>query len=104
MTPNLGRLAAESTGLRRADGSGPVEPHWLFDNEGTSWLMSANFRAGVVKRPIVLEREQDPQWQLLTSGPMKGPGGLFGEAANVDAAKDGLLRAWQAWLVWAELA
>ena len=84
-------------GLRTADGSAPPLPRWV--EEGAEWrLLSGGFLAGRVRQPTIA-----CHWQLLTSGPMQGPGALFGQSASIDAAKADLLKAWQTWLVWAEL-
>jgi hypothetical protein len=74
-------------GVRQSDGGGPVEPRWTEGDD--EWqLISGEFVAGRIYRPVVLGPVQDLQWQLLTSGPMQGPGRLIGRAASIDAAKD----------------
>ena len=105
-------------GLRTADGSAPPEPRWLLTAEHlgrdhpmmtatcdatTDWLMiSGGFAAGRVFRPVAGPRH-DPHWMLFTSGPMRMRGTSAGWADSVEEAKANLLRAWHAWLEWAEL-
>ena len=106
--------------MRQADGKGPVEPRWVLtkdelppghgmlkttcDPESDWLLMSGGFVAGREHRPAGGPKH-DPHWGLLTSGPMAG-GVVWsgGWAESIDAAKEHLLAAWQAWLRWAELA
>jgi hypothetical protein len=105
-------------GLRTAYGTPPPEPRWELTKDHlapshpmltttrdptTDWMMiSGGFTAGRVFRPAAGPKH-DPHWKLLTSGPMQMPGSSSGWANSIDAAKEELLRAWQAWLEWAEL-
>jgi hypothetical protein len=101
--------------VRTADGGGPVAPHWvltkdhrpqllrLADDRTTDWLLhSGGFLAGHVHKPAVGPR-QDPHWMLLGASSTQCPGPRAGWADSIDGAKEDLLRAWQAWLEWAEL-
>jgi hypothetical protein len=89
-------------GVREEDGGGPIEPQWT-GVRGEWTLSSAQFVVGRVWRPDAFDAAPDAYWQLLTSGPMKGPGPLIGLAQSVDEAKKVLLDRWREWLAWATL-
>jgi hypothetical protein len=90
-------------GLRTVDGTTPQAPTWV-PERGEWRLLSGGFRAGRVHWLKLSGREPEPRWQLLTSGPMEMPGTSAGCADCIADAKADLLKAWQHWLRWAELA
>jgi hypothetical protein len=112
---NAMRAWAVWAGVRTVDGGGPVEPRWvltkdhrpellgLADDPMTNWLLlSGGFVAGHVHQPAAGPRH-DPHWMLLGTSATECPGPRAGWAESIDLAKEQLLKAWHAWLEWAEL-
>jgi hypothetical protein len=102
-------------GVRTADGGGPVGSQWILTKDHqprnlgpayedeTDWLLiSGGFVVGRVHRPAA-GMQHDPHWAFLAGTGNSAPIELGGWADSIDAAKAGLLNAWQKWLEWAEL-